>query len=58
MRLCAKCFDMEKIVKKLTENLNKKQKNLLLRIIAAAVMLVMLHFLPVDAYPVLRFLLL
>ena len=53
----AKCFDMEKIVKKLTENLNKKQKNLLLRIIAAAVMLVILHLLPLDDYPVLRFLL-
>ena len=44
-------------MKKLTENLNKKQKNLLLRIIAAAVMLVILHFLPLDDYPVLRFLL-
>ena len=44
-------------MKKLTENLNKKQKNLLLRIIAAAVMLVILHLLPLDDYPVLRFLL-
>ena len=50
-------FDMEETVKKLTENLNKKQKNLLLRIIAAAVMLVILHLLPLDDYPVLRFLL-
>ena len=44
-------------MKKLTENLNKKQKNLLLRIIAAAVMLVILHLLPLDDYPVLRFVL-
>ena len=44
-------------MKKLTDNLNKKQKNLLLRIIAAAVMLVILHLLPLDDYPVLRFLL-
>ena len=50
-------FDMEETVKKLTENLNKKQKNLLLRIIAAAVMLVILHLLPLDDYPVLRFVL-
>ncbi len=42
---------------KLTENLNKKQKNLLLRIIAAAVMLVILYLLPLEDYPVLRFLL-
>ena len=42
---------------KLTENLNKKQKNLLLRVIAAAVMLVVLHLLPLKDYPVLRFLL-
>ena len=42
---------------KLTENLNKKQKNLLLRVIAAAVMLVVLHLLPLEDYPVLRFLL-
>ena len=42
---------------KLTENLNKKQKSLLLRIIAAAVMLVILYFLPLEGYPVLRFLL-
>ena len=41
----------------LTENLNKKQKNLLLRVIAAAVMLVVLHLLPLKDYPVLRFLL-
>ena len=39
---------------KLTENLNKKQKNLLLRVIAAAVMLVVLHLLPLEDYPVLR----
>ena len=38
-------------VTKLTENLNKKQKNLLLRIIAAAVMLVILFILPLDDYP-------
>ena len=44
-------------MKKLTENLNKKQKNLLLRIIAAAVMLVILYLLPLGDYPVLRFLL-
>jgi len=44
-------------VTKLTENLNKKQKNLLLRVIAAAVMLVVLHLLPLKDYPVLRFLL-
>ena len=44
-------------MKKLTENLNKKQKNLLLRIIAAAVMLVILFLLPLDNYPVVRFLL-
>jgi len=44
-------------VTKLTENLNKKQKNLLLRIIAAAVMLVILYLLPLEDYPVLRFLL-
>ena len=50
-------FDMEETVKKLTENLNKKQENLLLRIIAAAVMLVILHLLPLDDYPVLRFVL-
>ena len=42
---------------KRTENLNKKQKNLLLRIIAAAVMLVILYLLPLEDYPVLRFLL-
>ena len=42
---------------KLTENLNKKQKNLLLRVIAAAVMLVILFLLPLDDYPVVRFLL-
>lgn len=42
---------------KLTENLNKKQKNLLLRVIAAAVMLVVLHLLSLKDYPVLRFLL-
>ena len=42
---------------KLTENLNKKQKNLLLRIIAAAVMLVILFILPLDDYPIVRFLL-
>ena len=45
-------------VTKLTENLNKKQKNLLLRIIAAAVMLVILFILPLDDYPIVRFLLL
>ena len=44
-------------VTKLTDNLNKKQKNLLLRIIAAAVMLVILFLLPLDDYPVVRFLL-
>ena len=44
-------------VTKLTENLNKKQKNLLLRIIAAAVMLVILFILPLDDYPIVRFLL-
>ena len=44
-------------VTKLTENLNKKQKNLLLRIIAAAVMLVILFLLPLDGFPALRFLL-
>lgn len=41
---------------KLTENLNKKQKSLLLRVIAAAVMLIILFFLPLDNYPVLWFL--
>ena len=41
----------------LTKNLNKKQKNLLLRIVAAAVMLVILYLLPLDDYPVLRFIL-
>ena len=40
---------------KLTQNLNKKQKNLLLRVIAAAVMLIILFLLPLDNYPVLRF---
>ena len=44
-------------MKKLTENLNKKQKNLLLRIIAAAVMLIVLYLLPLEDYPVLRFVL-
>ena len=38
-------------------NLTKKQKNLLLRVIAAAVMLVILYLLPLDKYPVLRFVL-
>ena len=38
-------------------SLTKKQKNLLLRVIAAAVMLVVLHLLPLEDYPVLRFLL-
>lgn len=38
-------------------NLNKKQKNLLLRVIAAAVMLVILYLLPLKEYPVVRFLL-
>ena len=42
---------------KLTEKLNKKQKNLLLRVIAAAVILVILLLLPLDDYPVVRFLL-
>ena len=41
----------------MTKNLNKKQRSLLLRIIAAAVMLVILYFLPLEGYPVLRFLL-
>ena len=40
---------------KFTQNLNKKQKNLLLRVIAAAVMLIILFLLPLDDYPVLRF---
>ena len=40
---------------KFTQNLNKKQKNLLLRVIAAAVMLIILFLLPLDNYPVLRF---
>ncbi len=44
---------MEGIMK----NLNKKQKNLLLRVIAAAIMLVILYLLPLGNYPVLRFLL-
>ena len=44
-------------MKNLTENLNKKQKNLLLRIIAAAVMLIVLYLLPLEDYPVLRFVL-
>ena len=44
-------------MKKLTENLNKKQKNLLLRSIAAAVMLIVLYLLPLEDYPVLRFVL-
>ena len=38
-------------------NLTKKQKNLLLRVIAAAVMLVVLYLLPLEEYPVLRFVL-
>ena len=38
-------------------NLTKKQKNLLLRIIAAAVMLIVLYLLPLEEYPVLRFVL-
>ena len=38
-------------------NLNKKQKNLLLRVIAAAVMLVVLFLLPLEEYPALRFVL-
>ena len=38
-------------------NLNKKQKNLLLRVIAAAVMLVILFLLPLDDYPAVRFVL-
>ena len=38
-------------------NLTKKQKNLLLRVIAAAVMLVLLYLLPLDKYPALRFVL-
>ena len=40
---------------KFTQNLNKKQKNLLLRVIAAAVMLIIVFLLPLDDYPVLRF---
>ena len=36
-------------------NLTKKQKNLLLRVIAAAVMLIVLYLLPLEEYPVLRF---
>ena len=43
------------MVDRLTQNLNKKQKNLLLRVIAAAVMLIILFLLPLDNYPVLRF---
>ena len=42
-------------VSKLTQNLNKKQKDLLLRVIAAAVMLIILFILPLEGYPVLRF---
>ena len=42
-------------VSKFTQNLNKKQKNLLLRVIAAAVMLIIVFLLPLDDYPVLRF---
>ena len=37
--------------------MNKKQKNLLIRILAAGVCMVILAFLPLDGYPVLRFLL-
>ncbi len=37
--------------------MNKKQKNLLVRIIAAAVLMVLLSVLPLKRYPVLRFLL-
>ena len=37
------------------DNLTKKQKNLLLRVIAAAVMLIVLYLLPLEEYPVLRF---
>ena len=40
---------------KLTENLNKKQKNLLLRVAVAAGMLVILFLLPLKEYPLLRF---
>ena len=37
--------------------MNKKQKNLLIRILAAGVCMVILAFLPLEGYPVLRFLL-
>jgi len=42
-------------VSRFTQNLNKKQKDLLLRVIAAAVMLIILFILPLENYPVLRF---
>ena len=38
-------------------NLTKKQKNLLLRVVAAAVMLIVLYVLPLENYPALRFVL-
>ena len=43
------------MVSRLTQNLNKKQKDLLLRVIAAAVMLIILFLLPLENYPILRF---
>ena len=35
--------------------MNKKQKNLLIRVLAAGVMLLVLHFLPLEGQPILRF---
>ena len=39
------------------KSMTKKQKNLLLRIIAAVVLMVIFSLLPLEKYPVLRFVL-